>query len=146
MNFKLPVTLESTRNWYIRNYKSESRFDCSFETHDGTVVAMGGLTNIDHESKKAEFYMFVGPQFQAKGIGSYATYLLCRFAFDDLKLKKVYLYTNATNFGARRTYDKVGFKLEGTHRKELYKNGEWSDRLYFGVFCDELILPNKPKL
>ena len=80
----------------------------------------------------------VNPARQREGIGSKATYLLCKYGFDVLQLHKIYLYTNATNQGARKTYEKIGFTLEGTHRSEMVCNEVYEDRLYYGLLSNEL--------
>ena len=90
-------------------------------------------------SRKAELYIFVNPFAHSKGIGTKATRLLCKYAFENLKLKKVFLVTNQTNLPAQKVYEKVGFKLEGMLRKEALVNGMLEDRFYYGIFSNELV-------
>ena len=52
-------------------------------------------------------------------------------------LHKIYLYTNSTNAGARKTYEKVGFKLEGVHRDEMIADECYENRLYYGLLASE---------
>jgi len=138
MHFTPPITLENTVTWFEKNKAVSSRCDMAFEDTAGNLVAMGGLTNIDHATRKAEFYIFVNPTRQREGIGTEATKLLCRYGFDVLNLHKIYLFTNNSNFGACRTYEKVGFKLEGVHRDEMISDDKFDNRLYYGLLADEL--------
>ena len=138
MHFTPPISLEKTLEWHTKNQDNASRCDVAFEDENGNLVAMGGLTGIDHSVNKAELYIFVNPARQREGIGSNATYLLCKYGFDVLQLHKIYLYTNATNQGARKTYEKIGFTLEGIHRSELINSEVYEDRLYYGLLSDEL--------
>lgn len=138
MHFTPPISLEKTIEWHSKNQSNSSRYDFAFEDNNGTLVAMGGLTNIDFSVRKAEFYVFVNPDRHREGLGSKASYLLCKYAFDVLKLHKVYLYTNSSNIGARKTYEKIGFTLEGTHRHEMVNNEKYEDRLYYGMLASEL--------
>lgn len=137
MHFTPPISLEKTLDWYSKNQKNTSRYDVAFEDEDGNLVAMGGLTAIDYSVRKGEFYIFVNPARQREGIGSIATYLLCKYGFEILQLNKIYLYTNATNQGARKTYEKTGFTLEGNHRSEMVSDGKYEDRLYYGLLAEE---------
>lgn len=137
MHFTPPISLEKTKEWYHKNQKA-NRYDMVFEDEEGNLLAMGGLTSVDYTTRKAEFYIFVNPLKQRQGFGSEATYLLCKYGFDILKLHKIFLYTNASNLGARKTYEKVGFKLEGIHRDEMIENETYEDRLYFGLLANEL--------
>lgn len=139
MHFTPPITLENTVSWYEHNQAVSTRCDMAFEDGNGQLVAMGGLTNIDYTTRKAEFYIFVNPARQRQGIGTEATKLLCQYGFDVLHLHKIYLFTNNSNFGARKTYEKVGFKLEGIHRDEMIFDDKFDDRLYYGLLADEFI-------
>lgn len=138
MHFIPPISLEKTFEWYKKNINNTSRCDVVFEDEDSTLVAMGGLTSIDYTVRKGEFYIFVNPERQREGIGSKATYLLCKYGFEILNLHKIYLYTNASNTGARKTYEKIGFKLEGIHRAEMIIHEDYKDRLYYGLLAEEM--------
>lgn len=138
MHFTPPISLEKTIEWHRKNVGNASRCDVAFEDDNGNLIAMGGLTGIDYTVRKAEFYIFVNPERQREGIGSEATYLLCKYGFDVLNLHKIYLYTNASNLGARKTYEKIGFTLEGIHRNEMISNEKYEDRLYYGILASEL--------
>ena len=137
MHFSVPVVMENTVRWFENNIGNEKRADVAFE-EDGEIVAFGGLTGVDPTLKKAELYIFVNPNIQAKGYGTKATMQLCEYGFNELGLHKIYLKTNSDNYGAQKVYERCGFKLEGTLRHEyLTKDSEWKDRLYYGKLKDE---------
>lgn len=137
MHYDVPVIIEKTVLWYKNNIGNKSRADVVFE-ENGSIVAMGGLTGIDQTLKKAELYVFVDPTRQSKGTGTKATALLCKYGFDNLGLNKIFLVTNESNLAAQRVYEKVGFKLEGRMRKETFVDNKIEDRLYYGLFLEEL--------
>lgn len=137
MNFIPPISIEKTNEWYLSIKDNPKRFDATFVDENEGILAFGGLTNIDYSVRKAEFYVFVNPTKHKMGLGTFATILLCKYGFDVLQLHKIYLYTNATNIAAKRTYEKVGFKLEGVHRDEKIVNEQYEDRLYYGLLSDD---------
>lgn len=137
MSYTVPVTLENTQKWFLSNSNKTDRFDCVLINQNDELLAMAGLTNIDETCKKAELYIFVDPKRQHQGLGWRATYLLCKYGFHVLHLNKIYLCTNASNIGAQKTYQKVGFQLEGCHRAEKISNGKYEDRLYYGLLAGE---------
>lgn len=137
MRFTPPISIEATKAWFEKNKSVQNRVDVAFEEADGRIVAMGGLTGIDYTVRKAEFYVFVNPDSQRQGYGTQATYQLCKYGFKVLQLHKIYLYTNETNHGARRTYEKVGFTLEGRMRQERINGENYEDRLYYGLLASE---------
>lgn len=137
MGFTPPISLENTVKWYHANQSNSRRVDVVFVNEKSELLAMAGLTGIDYTSRKAEFYLFVNPNRQRQGIGKKATYLLCKYGFQVLHLNKVYLLTNDTNVGAQKTYEKVGFQLEGRMRAERVADGKYEDRLYYGLLANE---------
>ena len=137
MHYDTPVVLDKTISWFRQNQNNGNRVDVVFED-DGRLVAMGGLTGIDNTLGKAELYIFVGPFLHSKGTGTAATRLLCEYGFNTLGLNKIYLVTNESNIAAQKVYEKVGFKLEGRMRKETIVSEQIEDRLYYGLFKDEL--------
>ena len=137
MHFDLPVLLDNTIKWFDNIKSNNKRADVCFE-ENGNILAFGGLTTIDPVLKKAELYVFVDPSAQRSGIGTQATKLLCEYGFDELSLHKIFLITNEDNIAAIRVYEKCGFVLEGRHRDEYLKDGEFKDRLYFGLLKSDL--------
>lgn len=142
MSFTLPITIEGTIKWYRANVINPNRFDAVILEDSGQIVAFGGLTDLDPLLKKAELYVFVDPCRQHQGLGRLSTLLLCEYAFDVMKLHKVYLMTNRSNIAARLTYERIGFKLEGTLRDEKLLNGKYEDRLYYGMLSSEIKCSN----
>lgn len=137
MGFKPPISYENTLKWYDAVRQSHSRYDVVVMDKDSSPIAFGGLTNIDYNSRKAEFYIFVNPDLQGQGYGKLATRIICHFGFQVLGLHKIFLLTNESNYAARALYEKAGFTLEGTHRHERISNDEFEDRLYFGLLRSE---------
>lgn len=137
MHYDVPVLLENTIRWFENNQMNNNRADVVFE-ENGQLLAMGGLTNINRKTNKAELYVFVNPNLQKGGLGTQATKLLCKYGFDQLNLNKIYLETNEDNLIARRVYEKCGFQQEGNHREEYKtKNGEFIGRIYMGLLKKE---------
>ena len=82
--------------------------------------------------------MFTNPFKLNKGIGTRAKKEICNYGFENLGLNKLYFITNEDNYASIRVNEKCGFVLEGRMRKEyLTKDGEWKDRLYYGLLKEE---------
>jgi RimJ/RimL family protein N-acetyltransferase len=90
---------------------------------------------IPHEA--AEISIWLGQGHRNAGLGTEALRLSLRYAFDQLKLHKVYLRVLDFNARAVRAYEKSGFKVEGTLREEMRVDGAWHDLIYMGVLAGE---------
>ena len=124
---KLP-TLENTIKWIEeaqQNSKTQAFAILDNHRHVGNVV----LEDINNFISTARFHIFIGENnLRRSGIGRTATYLICRYAFENLELNKVWLVVHTKNFPAITTYAKLGFRLEGILREE-----ERIDVLYMGL-------------
>ena len=88
--------------------------------------------------RRATFGILIGDKkFWGKGIGAEATRLMVEYGFYRLNLRRIDLGVFAEHESAVRSYEKVGFKLEGRLRQDLFLNGEYKDRLWMGLLRSE---------
>ncbi len=138
MHYDVPVKMDATINWFNLIKNDNNRCDFTF-FHNEKNVVMGGLTNINKNVSKAELYVFVNPDMQSLGYGKKAVKLLCKYAFYQLSLNKVYLFTDSNNVLANNLYLSIGFVLEGVMRQEVCRDGKYIDRNYYGMLSFELL-------
>ena len=74
---------------------------------------------------------------RGQGYGREAMELALRFAFDELNLHRVCLTVFAYNEAARRLYEALGFKHEGTYREHLLRDGRRHDMYLYGLLRRE---------
>lgn len=68
------------------------------------------LRDIDREKGIAEYGIFIGEEDAlGKGYGTQAAKFTLAYAYEELKLKTVFLRVFADNMRARRSYEKAGF-------------------------------------
>jgi RimJ/RimL family protein N-acetyltransferase len=76
-------------------------------------------------------------KFWGQGAGEEATRLTVEYGFYKLNLRRIGLGVFAEHESAVRCYEKVGFKVEGRFREELFQGGEYKDRLWMGLLRSE---------
>jgi diamine N-acetyltransferase len=105
---------------------------------DHRPVGSLDLHALDHTNGSAGVGIAIGdPSDTGRGYGSDALAVLVTFAFDELRLERVWLDVYPDNAGARRVYDRLGFVHEATFRRGLYRRGEFIDVLRMGLLRDE---------
>ena len=72
-----------------------------------------------------------------KGMGGEATRLMVEYGFYKLNLHRIDLGVFAEHDAAVRCYEKIGFKIEGRMREDLFQGGEYKDRLWMAVLRSE---------
>jgi diamine N-acetyltransferase len=64
---------------------------------------------------------------------------LARWAFDELALNRLWLRVYEDNPRGQRSYEKVGFKVEGRLRQDRFHGGRYMDTVVMGLLRDELV-------
>ena len=108
--------------WGIPTFKVE---DISSWTEDPTRVILMvqnqkdnetiGFVNFyewDKENAKASRGTLIDPEYQNQGFGKAAIEESNRYAFDDMKLKKIELYVEADNQRSRHVTEKLGYTFD----------------------------------
>jgi RimJ/RimL family protein N-acetyltransferase len=95
---------------------------------DGIMTAYAELARIDRANRSATIArVIVAPESRALGIGSWMAAELLWVAFEQLYLHRVALNVFSFNTAAIRTYERSGFRHEGTLRDAYVVGGRfWS--------------------
>jgi UDP-4-amino-4,6-dideoxy-N-acetyl-beta-L-altrosamine N-acetyltransferase len=103
------------------------------ECATGRSIGTIGL-EIDSRNHRAEFGILIGePDARGKGYAREAGKLILRYAFDDLKMHRVYLHVLVDNEPAIKLYEALGFHREGTLRRHAFKRGVFRDVLVMAI-------------
>ena len=136
-----PMSQLSEERWVRNILDSKDDFVFGIEVPAGEGwqhIGNVGLHHIDWKHRSATFGIVIGmPAFWNQGHGSDATRTMTRFAFDVLNLHRVQLDVFDFNPRARRVYEKIGFKLEGTRRQALFAEGQYHDEHIMAVLRAE---------
>jgi ribosomal-protein-alanine N-acetyltransferase len=130
-----PSTMRDLENFYSRVTSSSGDvilavIDRKTDKHIGNVK-LGPINWVD---RRALFGILIGDKkFWGKGFGEEATRLTVEYGFDRLNLNRIGLAVFEEHKGAVRCYEKVGFKVEGRFREEVFREGKYKDRLWMGL-------------
>lgn len=134
-----PCTMGELEKFYEQVTASQNQVilaivDKSTDQHIGNVKI--GPINWVHS--KATFGILVGDKsFWGKGVGTEATRLMVEYGFFRLNIRRIDLGVYAEHEAAVRSYEKVGFLIEGRFREELFHEGKYKDRLWMGLLRSE---------
>lgn len=124
---------EEWENYVNAHRNSDDRLLFAFETHDGKYVGGGNLHGINR--RNGTFGMFVGADEERYAIAG--AQLMLHYAFNELRLNNCHtgFIENDTVF--QPVFVKLGFKLEGTRRQQVFHKGQfWNENLY-GLLAEE---------
>lgn len=104
---------------------------------DDSPIGLISLWDRSIPHQAAELSIWIGQGHRNGGAGTEALRLALRHAFGPMALHKIYLRVLEYNARAIRTYEKCGFKVEGTLRDEMRVQGRWHNLIYMGALSQD---------
>lgn len=107
-------------------------------TKEKKVIGIIELDGFDWAARSAWVGIGIGEaDYRGKGYGTEAMQLILEYAFQGLNLNRVNLNVFAFNTRAIRSYEKCGFRYEGTQREVIYKEDQRWDVIDMGILRSE---------
>lgn len=107
-----------------------------YDRQDGEPVGMVGLFDLSWRHRRAELGIAIGAR-RGTGLGTDAVRLTLDWAFDVLSLHNVLLGYLGHNDGARRCYERAGFREIGRRREAILKHGRLVDEIYMDAVATD---------
>jgi RimJ/RimL family protein N-acetyltransferase len=104
---------------------------------DARLIGAVGLREIDVEHSQAEMGFWVGVQSWGRGYATEAARRVVRYAFEELKLNRVYAHHMVRNPASGRVVEKLGMKREGLLRQRVRKWGVFEDVVLLAILHDD---------
>ncbi len=138
------INIDVEDEWYenyLRNRNNTIR--CAITTEEDKAIGLITLADINNISRSAELHIMIGKEENCgKGIGSFAIKEMLNHAFLDLNLHRVELQVLEYNDRAKKAYQKIGFKYEGTRREACFKKGKYINLEIMSILKDEFLSCN----
>jgi RimJ/RimL family protein N-acetyltransferase len=126
--------------WFINKSKEDSKkeprenynFAIDF---NGKFVGIIGFVRVNEFDGTATLGYWLGEEYWRNGYMYEAAVEMIRFAFEDLKLRRINVDVDTYNIGSNGLIKKLGFEYEGM-RKQYHKKkstGELSDTNVYGM-------------
>jgi RimJ/RimL family protein N-acetyltransferase len=132
-----PFTAKQIKEWYEKGYSDRYEFTIR-KLNDEEPLGFVELGGINWSAGNAWAGIGIGDRGNwGKGIGTEAMRPMLKFAFEELNLRRISLGVFAYNLRAIRSYEKVGFKVEGRLREIVFRDGKRSDMIVMGIFRNE---------
>ena len=113
----------------VKNFLAEEKDEMFWEiyTKDGKFIGYTSLCSFQGK-EQCEFAIFIlDKDYQGKGIGKEVMRLVLSYAFDQMKMQKVFLETSEFHANAIKLYEKAGFEKIKIipNDRTIFHQGEW---------------------
>jgi RimJ/RimL family protein N-acetyltransferase len=103
---------------------------------DGRLIGAVGL-GLQTEHKHAELGYWIGRPYWGKGYCTEAAAEVLHFAFETLRVHRVYAVHFASNPASGRVMQKLGMRYEGRRRQHILKWGRFEDLENYALLLPE---------
>jgi RimJ/RimL family protein N-acetyltransferase len=104
---------------------------------DGRVVGSVGM-QVDRR-ENGEVGYWCAADARRRGLVTRALRLLCRYAFDELEMRRLEAVVDPENIASQRVAEKVGFRREGVMRSHMqHPDGRRRDSVLYSLLPGEL--------
>jgi len=128
---RAPISVALEEGWFERMLGGQGKEGYHFVMcllEDGRSIGIISLFDLDYVNGKAGMGIVIGEKsLWGKGYGTDGLNALLDFGFGELRLERIWLEVDDFNARAQRSYEKCGFKLEGTERHAMYRAGRHHD-------------------
>ncbi|GAA2970989.1 GNAT family N-acetyltransferase [Actinokineospora diospyrosa] len=142
MTTSYPESLAQLRKRFV-DLPPNSYERCSFAittTAESRLIGCVVLRDATPEVGRATLDIYLGEKDTwNKGYATEALRLLCRWAFNDMRLTAIELTVVADNDPARHLYRKLGFVEEGRRRESFRRDGQLHDAIIMSLLAREFI-------
>ncbi len=130
-----PISMHQEEEWFDGLEQRKEDIVLAIETLDGKFIGTMGLHRISWKDRVAFTGALIGEQdYWGEGYGTDAKMTLLDYAFNTLNLRKICSSVFSFNERSLRYLQRTGYKIEGTRRKQVYKNGRYWDEILLGLF------------
>ncbi len=135
--FGHPYTEKNAEEFIQRQANSEKEKVFAIDRNKELCGLVGLMLQNDVYRKSAEIGYWIGEPFWGEGIATKAVELIVQYAFEDLKLKRIFAGAFEYNLGSMKVLEKNGFQKEGIARMAVFKNGKFWDEHRYALLFDE---------
>jgi len=119
-------------------FRARTLFQWGIERkQDSRIIGTTTLFSLDSGNARAEIGYILASEYWSQGYMQEALTALLRFAFGELKLRRIEADVDPRNASSLKSLDRLGFKQEGLLRERWNVAGEIQDTVYFGLLAHE---------
>ncbi len=115
------------KDWWqsLHRKANDKRYVICKAQNPDEIIGRLRIQNIDFQNRNCEIGLDIITDYRGKGYGYKSYQMLLDFIFNHYNMNMVYLKVADFNPGAKKLYEKVGFKQTGYFPKYFYRHGKY---------------------
>ena len=129
--------LDAAEAW-LKKLRSEPKTWLKAILDNDRLIGYGSVESIHELHRRCELAMVIGePEYWGRGIGGEVLRQMLVYAFEELKLHRVWATVILGNERSERMIKSAGFTAEGRMREAMVISGEFTDLLCYSMLENE---------
>lgn len=129
--------LDETEVWFDR-VRSDPKVWLKAIIEDDRLIGYAGVESIDERNRKCELALIVGEiEFWGRGVATEVLQLMLKYAFETLRMHRVWAAAIEGNVRSTRLVKRAGFAYEGTMREAIITVEGFSNLEFYSLLEDE---------
>jgi RimJ/RimL family protein N-acetyltransferase len=117
---------------------ADDRADFAILDESNDYIGEVVLNELDEDNLAMNYRIaLTGDSARGRGYGTEAGRAAVEWAFDTAGVHRISLDVYSFNPAAQRSYEKIGFRVEGRARHTLLWDGEWVDSILMGMLATD---------
>lgn len=101
------------------------------------------MTDIDNINRSCHSHVLIGDKaYWGQGYAREALLLAIDYMFNERNMHRIQAHVLASNVASLRMHEKCGYKLEGTLREAVFKNGRYQDQCVLALVREDIFNNN----
>ena len=142
----VPSTKEDYKK-HLESFQKDLPNEISLEiflTTEKIPIGICELSEIDWINQVSYVGILIGePAYWGQNFCTEAIKLLCKYAFEELNLRKLKYVAFSPNTASLRCAEKAGFSHEATLKKEMYIDGQFYNSVFYTLYSDNWLISNR---
>lgn len=137
---RLPMLLEELTEKEEENLhfgNTEKRIEFAVTDLNDNYVGNINLHSIDRKNGTFSISLYFLKRVRGQGYATKAMALIMNYAFNELRLNKMNICVNDGNEASARVMRRVGCRVEGIWRENVYYDGKYTNVILFGITKEE---------
>jgi len=140
LNIPYPYEDGMAEEWiktHIDNFNEDRTLTLAI-VHQEEKYLIGTISiGLNKKFAHGELAYWIGRKYKNKGYCTEAANGIVKYAFEEMKLNRIYARHLGKNPASGKVMKKIGMKYEGLLRQHVRKWGEYEDLVHYGLLKDE---------
>lgn len=137
--FPHPYTVDDAVEWIERcEQQGEPPLQFAIVVDDQIVGGAGFELGEGERRRSVDIGYWLGSAYWGRGLASAVVDALTHYAFDTFDLNRIQASVFGWNRASAGVLHKCGYRIEGWRRLAVFKDGQYTDLLMWGLLREEL--------